>query len=138
MSRASIQEATGVNIRSQQRYDRIASIRVASYANKEDTRGEVIPIIEVFSGKSRQWLIHKRLGNTYYCRAHRGHKGMLRMVRAAVRQSLIEGEACNLRRFFTTAKSYAKCLLRHDDPFIMVKPTRRLFTGRVEWCRINP
>ncbi|MFC2067890.1 hypothetical protein ACFLTP_02610 [Chloroflexota bacterium] len=137
ISRASIQRATGVNRRSQQRYDKIASVRVANYADRQDANGRMVPIVEAVDGKCRQWLVHKRLGNTYFCQASRGHSGMPRKVKAASRQFWIKGEACQLRRFFITARAFLKCPQRHDDPYIIVTPAIRQILGRVEWCRVN-
>ena len=105
ISRATIQEATGVNTRSQQRYDKATVMRVANYADTQDTAGRATPIFELVDGKYRQWLVHKRLGNTYYCQAQRSAVGMLRKVNTAVSQSFTGEEACNLRRFFMTARS---------------------------------
>lgn len=135
ISRASIQEATGVNRRSQQRYEKVTVTRVANFADTQDTSGRVIPILELVDGKSRQWLVHKRLGNTYYCRAQRSATGMLRKVNTALKQSFERGEACYLRRFFETAGGFIRCQQRHFDSFILVRPGERLVPGRVEWCR---
>jgi len=138
ISRASIQQATGVNRRSQQRYDKIASIHIANYADRQDDSGKVIPIIEAVNGKNRQWLVRKQLGSTYYCRARRGHTGILRKMKTASRQSWLRGEACRLKRFFLTTRSYLKCPQRHDDPYLMVLPASKGITGGIEWCRVNP
>ncbi|MFC2006744.1 hypothetical protein ACFLUQ_01085 [Chloroflexota bacterium] len=108
MSRVSIQEATIVKIKSQQRYDKSTVTRVANFANTQDTKGKVTPILELMDGKCRQRLVHKRLGNTYYCRAQLSAKGMLRKVDDAVSQSLLGREACYLRRFFTITGTHIK------------------------------
>ena len=138
ISRASIQEAIGVHRRSQQRYDRATVIRVANYACTQDTAGRVTPIFELVDGKCQQWLVHKRLGNTYYCRAQRSGAGMLHRVNTALGQSFKKGEACFCKRFFTTARSYLKCRNRHEDPYIGVRATSRWKIGRMEWCRVEP
>lgn len=135
ISRVSIQEATGVNRRSQQRYDKVTVTRVANYADWQDTNRKVIPMLELVDGKSRQWLIHKRLGNTYHGRVHRAPRGMLRRVNAELRQSSSRGEACIIRRFFPTAKSFLRCTVRHEEPFILLQPRERLIPGRIEWCK---
>ena len=137
ISRTAIQEATSINRRSQQRFDKITTIRVANYACRQDASGEITPLVEIVDGKSRQWKIHKRFGNTYYCRARRGSTGMLRKLRTASRQSCIRDEACRLKRFFTTARSYIKCPHKHDDPYIIVLADRRV-TRKMEWCQANP
>jgi len=136
ISRASITEATGVNRRSQQRYDKIAVNSVPNFADWQDADGNIAPIFDLVDGKARQWVVHKRLGNTYYCRAQRSAVGMLRKVNAAVSQSFKRGEACYLRRFFHTAKSFLKCHQRHEEPFILVPPMDRLVAGRLEWRRV--
>ncbi|MFC1860052.1 hypothetical protein ACFLYC_00550 [Chloroflexota bacterium] len=136
--RAALQEATGVHRRSQQRYDKTTVTCVANYADTQDTLGKVAPILELVDGKCRQWLVHKRLGNTYYCKAKRSAAGMLRKVNTAVGQSFIGGEACYLRRFFMTARSYIKSRHRHEDSYITVPVPKRWITWRMEWCRVNP
>ncbi len=138
ISRASIREATGVNRRSQQRYDKSAVTRVANYASAQDAVGKVTPILELVDGKFQQWLVHKRLPNTFYCRAQRSAVGMLRKVNTAVRQSFLKGEACYSQRFFMTARSYIKCCQRHEDPYVVVLVANRWITRRTEWCRLNP
>jgi hypothetical protein len=60
ISRASIKEVTGVNRRSQQRYDKVTIKSVANYADQQDSTGKLIPILELVSGKCRQWLVHKQ------------------------------------------------------------------------------
>ena len=138
ISRASIQEATGINRRSQQRYDKATVIHVANYAETQDSLGKFSPILELVDGKCRQWLVHKRLGNTYFCRAQRGGVGMLRKVNDAVSQSFKRGEACHLRRFFITARSFLQCRQRHEDSYIVVPAANRRITRRTEWCHANP
>jgi hypothetical protein len=113
ISRASIQEATRVNRRSQQRYDKATVVRVANHAYAEDVAGRATPILELVDGKCRQWWVHKRLGNTYHCRAQRSASGMLRKVNAAVGQSFKREEACFPKRFFMTARSYVRCSQSH-------------------------
>lgn len=134
ISRAAIQVATGVNRRSQQRYDRIAVRRVPNFVNQYDFKGKLIPILGFVQGKSQEWLVHKRLGNTYHCRANRGATGMLRKLNTALKQSLEKGEACFSKRFFITARGFIRCKRRAPDPLILVRPTDRLVPGRVEWC----
>jgi hypothetical protein len=136
ISRAAIEEATGVNRRSQQRYDKIAIRRVANFANKQDDRRKMIPAPDTVKGKNREWVVHKRLGNTYHSRATKGARGLLRNVKTACQQSLNRGEACLAKRFFPSEKSFNKCRHHHEDPFILVRPAERLIPGRVEWLTI--
>jgi len=134
ISRASVQEATGVRRRSQQRYEKVTVKSVANYANRKDVRGRMIPILDLVSGKCRQWLVHKRLGNTYHCIAYKSARGMLRKVNAALNQSWIRGEAWKSRRFFDTVKSFIKCLHRDQESYVFVNVKDRLVEGRREWC----
>jgi len=119
ISRASITEATGVNRRTQQRYDRYAVERTANFANNQDVDGRIIPILELVDGKSRQWPIHKRLGNTYHCRGYRSRAGMLQKVNAA------------LGRFFMTGRSYFKYPRRQEDPYLMP-----CWSAQSLWCAV--
>ncbi|HUT17477.1 MAG TPA: hypothetical protein VMW84_04180, partial [Acidobacteriota bacterium] len=52
ISRASITKATGVNRRTQQRYDRYAVERKANFAYRQDDFGKIRPIKELVDGKS--------------------------------------------------------------------------------------
>ncbi|MFC1983155.1 hypothetical protein ACFLV5_05185 [Chloroflexota bacterium] len=138
ISRASVTEATSVNRRSQQRYDKQTSIRIANYADRQDASGKMVPITDIVDGKNRRWPVHKQLGNTYHCRANRGPRGMLRKVKGASRQSCERGEACRKKRFFSTVRSYLKYPWKHEDPYLMVLPKGGVMTRGVEWCQLNP
>lgn len=136
ISRASISEATGICRRSQQRYDNIAAKRHANFAVKHDSNGRLQPLLQAVKGKSQEWLMHKRLGNSYLCRGYQGRSGMLRKVNAAIRQSFSKGEACRKRRFFTSVKKYLKSPQQFEDSYILVPPDTSLKPGRVEWCLV--
>ncbi len=136
ISRRSISEITGITRRSQQRYDKLADVRrVANFAFQEDATGKVAPILEVVAGKAREYLMIRRLGNTYHNQAVRGSRGMIRKVNRELRQSLIKGEACQLfTRFFFSSRSFIRSPRRHEEPFILVNRGKRLIKGRQEWC----
>ncbi len=137
ISRDSISDATGVERRQQQRYDKIAGIkRVANFAFQQDGQGNLTPIRHLVDGKSRQWLKDRRLGNTYHSRALKAAKGMTKKVNAELRhRSLKRDEAsCVPKRFFLSAKSLVRSSERANEAFLLVNKRDRLIKGRMEWC----
>ncbi len=136
ISRASIEVATGVKRRQQQRYDKVAGIkRVANFACQQDGKGNLTPIRHLVDGKSRQYLKDRRLGNTYHSRAFITPKGMTKKINAILRhRSLNWGEAPLPKRFFLSARSFIRSPQRHDEAFILVNKRDRLIPGRMEWC----
>ncbi|GAI67596.1 unnamed protein product, partial [marine sediment metagenome] len=71
ISRDSIEAATGVKRRQQQRYDKVAGIkRVVNFAFWQDGQGKLVPWLKtVFSfckktGKCKPWQKYRRLGNS--------------------------------------------------------------------------
>ncbi|GAJ05916.1 unnamed protein product, partial [marine sediment metagenome] len=136
ISRDSIEAATGVERRQQQRYDKVVGIkRVANFAFKQDDQGKLTPIRHLVDGKSQQWLKDRRLGNTYHSRALKAHKGMTKKVNAELRQrSLKKDEARLLKRFFRSARSLVRSPERDKEAFILVNKRDRVIPGRLEWC----
>ena len=135
IARESIEGATGVQRRQQQRYDKVAGTkRVANFACRQDAQGNLVPIRHLVAGKSRVWEKDRRLGNTYHSAALTTHRGMTKRVNAGLRRSLLKGEARPLKRFFSSAKSLVRCAHRHKDALLLVKAGERLIVGRMEWC----
>lgn len=136
ISRASLEAATGINRRSQQRYDEIAGTkRIANFAVQQNSQGKFIRIRHFVQGKSREWLKDRRLGNTYHSKAIPDHRGMTKKITAQLGQSFTRGEACPLlKRFFLTPRNFIKCPQRADEAFLLVNGLDRLVKGRVEWC----
>ena len=137
ISRDSIEAATGVLRRQQQRYDKVAGIkRVANFAFRQDSQGKLTPLRHLVDGKSRQWLKDRRLGNTYHSRALKAHKGMTKKVNAELRhRSFNLGEATGvLKRFFLSARSLIRSSERDNEAFLLVNKRDRLIKGRMEWC----
>ena len=135
ISRDSIKAATGVKRRQQQRYDKVAGIkRVANFACKNDSQGKLTPIRHLVDGKSRQWLKDRRLGNTYYSRAIKAHRGMTKRVNAELQRSLKRDEARLPKRFFLTPRSLIRSSVRDNEAFLLVNKRDRIVSGRMEWC----
>jgi len=135
ISRDSIEAATGVLRCQQKRYDKVAGIkRVANFAFRQDGKGNLVPIFHLVSGKCKQWLKDRRLGNTYHSRALKAHRGMTKKVNAELRRSLEKGEARLLKRFFRSAKSLVRSPERDKEAFILVNKRDRVIPGRLEWC----
>jgi len=138
ISRNSIEAATGVKRRQQQRYDKVVDIkRVADFAVQQDGKGKLYPIRQLVEGKCRQWLKDRRLGNIYHSRALKAHRGMTKKVNGKLRQrSLGRDEARLPKRFFLTPQSLIKCPERQGEAFLLVNKRDRLIPGRMEWCLV--
>lgn len=132
ISRTSIQEATGVSRRSQQRYDPIVTQRTANFANAI-VDGRVVPIKVFVDGKSRQWEIHRRLGNTYQSRCQRASRGMLRKLNVSSGWSWQRGGACPKRRFFLSVRSLLRHHYRASESYLLAPMSQRLVPWRAEW-----
>lgn len=136
ISRASIEEATGIQRRTQQRYDKLAKTkRVATFAVERDHQGNLVPLFHAVEGKSRLYRKHRRLGNIYHCQASEAAPGMTRKTRRELRQSLIRGEArSNIpKRFYLSARAIARRIKRDTETLLLVRPMERVVPGRVEW-----
>ena len=134
--RFSIEKLTGIPIRNQRRYDRITvkvkkNIQVRKYPS-----GQLSPLLSTVNGKSKTWLVPKRLGNSYSCVAERGSRGMLKKVNAALKGSLNKGEAYLAKRFFTTPKSYIKCRNTAEHAMLLVARQNPKQGGN-EWHLVN-
>lgn len=137
MSRHSITVATSTPRRQQQRYDKAARVkRVANFAFAQDGN-KMAPILDLVTGKSKQWTVVRRLGNTYHSRALKAHVGMTKKINSEFRQrSLIRGEARLPTRFFMSARSLISSPVRDEEAFVLVGHQDRLIKGRMEWCLV--
>ena len=138
ISRDSIEAATGVLRRQQQRYDKVAGIkRVANFACYQDSQGKLTTMRHLVDGKCRQWLKDRRLGNTYHSRGLKAHRGMTKRVNAELKQrSFYRDEARLLKRFFLSVKSFVRSPERDKEAFLLVHKRDRLIQGRMEWCMV--
>ena len=138
ISRQSIEIATGVKRRQQQRYDKVAGIRkVANFACQQDGKGVLFPIRHFVEGKCKQWLKDRRLGNTYHSGGLKACRGMVKRVNTELKQrSLNFGEARLLKRFFISSRSVARATEKHEEAFLSVNERDRLIKGRMEWCMV--
>ncbi len=139
ISRQTLEEITGVNRRTQLRYDKATRTRrVPNYADQENPKGELYPQMAYYQGKRKIYPKHRRLGNSYYARAHTAARGILRRVnRLLAKDSLPGDEGSFARRFFTSPKSFIKQQNRHPEPFLLCPATRRYITGRKEWIALT-
>jgi len=110
--------------------------KVANFANQQNSEAKLVPILHIVQGKSKEWFKHRRLGNTYHSRVLKAPKGMTKKVNASFRQSLKRGEACLLKRFFFSPRSFTRATKKHQEPFLWVNPKERIIPGRAEWCLI--
>jgi hypothetical protein len=134
ISRLSIQDATGVKRRTQQRYDKVGVKRFHNYANQSDGNGRIIPRLEYVDGKTNRWLIQKQLGNSYLSWAKFSARGIIRRVNSAMNRSSFRREAWFKRRFFISARSYIKCSNKDPDPYVCLKPKGSTLNGGMQWC----
>lgn len=135
ISRASLEDATGVSRRQQQRYDKITSTKkVAQFAVHRDNTGNIVPALQIVVSKSGQYTKQRRLGNVYYSTMLRVSPGMTRRIRKELRGSLIKGEAPSIpKRFYLSARAVARRIVTDLEAFLLVKPTERVIPARIEW-----
>lgn len=132
ISRDSIHVATGVSKRQQYRYEVATGIRrVANFAFHEPG----VPMLTLVDGKSRQWKIIRRLGNTYVSPATSAPLGTVKKVNRRLR-SLYSGEA-RQPRFFFSARAALRAHNRDNDTFLIIPMASRLIHGRKEWQSIG-
>lgn len=138
ISRQSLEEITGVNRRTQIRYDKLAHTRrVPNYADQENPKGELYPQIVHYQGKRKTYPKHRRLGNSYYSNAHKAARGMLRRVNPLLAiGSLQRDEGPLVRRFFTSPKSFIKCPRKHPESFLLASAAQQCIKGRKEWIAL--
>ncbi len=138
ISRQTLEEITGVNRRSQLRYDKATRTRrVPNYVDHEYPNGELRPHIVYYPGKSKLYPKHRRLGNSYYTRAAQAAKGMLRRVNPLLAEgSLKRDKDSFVQRYFTTPKSFINHRNRHSEPFLQAPESRRCIRGRKEWIAL--
>ena len=138
ISRDSIEAATGVLRRQQQRYDKVAGIkRVANFACQQDSQGKLFPMLHLVEGKCKQWLKHRRLGNSYNSRALKAHRGMTKKVNAELRHRSFNSDEARLpKRFFLSARSLVRSSERAKEAFLLVNKRDKLLKGRMEWCLV--
>jgi len=141
ISRESIAEATGVQRRQQIRYDSKVNMRKVPNFGVHDTHvpgtsnPERLPLRQCVSGKSKEWWITRRLGNTCWNTATTARRGMVRKVKRLMAHGLEMGARPTApRRFFTTARAFLRCPLRHEEPFLRVPQGQTFVRGRSEWC----
>lgn len=123
ISRQSLETYTGVQRRTQQRYDNDSNV-VRSPRYRPG-------YIDLETG-----LPQSRLPNVYHNRQLPGHVGMLRKVRQLLK-SFNTDEAMEKRRYFASAKSM---LHAHDHDslcFILTRPRERQIYGRVEYQAVD-
>jgi hypothetical protein len=133
ISRVSIEKATGIGRRSQQRYDKLSVKRTHNFANQTDVTGAVIPKLEYVDGKNRRWLTQKQLGNTYHNLTTASSRGIIRKINSSCNQSSFRREAW-FRRFFISAGNFIKCPNKCPDPYISIKPKTYPINGEMQWC----
>jgi len=147
MSRACITSMTGLSKTQQRRYELIAGIkRTPNYAvifHGNNGSHTVEPAKMTVEGKSREYIINKRLGNIYHTRQSMSSRGQLKglpSVSKGVRSS-ISGEARRplSRRFFKSYKALMTVLSRRGKEeehqgFCLVNNGYRSVRGRLEWC----
>lgn len=133
--RHSLHEITGIPIRTQQRYDKVAVKSTRNYEVILNADGKYSPILKPVEGKCQTWMIPRRLGNTYHCIAEKGAKGMLPKIRSACAGSCNKGEAYHKKQFFTTVKSYLKSTHSASDAMLLA-PLANQRRRRCYWYRV--
>jgi hypothetical protein len=138
---------TGLSKGQQRRYEVAAGIkRTPNYAVVFQGTGKnytIEPEKMIVEGKSREYTINKRLGNTYHTCQSMSSRGQLKdlpNVSKGVRSS-ISGEARRTlwRRFFKSYKALMKVLPGRGEKeerqgYYLVNNGYRSVKGRMEWC----
>ena len=139
ISRQSVEEATGVMPRTQQRYENLIGVQKRPNYAFTQVGEQYVPVktevISVCKGKSRVSTIQKQFGNTYQCPVVRTVKGMCRKIRSAIRSC--EGdEALTAQRFFYSATKLIKTTDRDTESYLAIpdKHCRMPRAVRGEWC----
>ncbi len=150
ISRASIEEFTGISKPRQRRLEKLGHVRrFATYAvtyNNETEHCE--PRTMRVYGKSRSWTIQQRLPNMYQStKLQPGPHGCLknvdRLVRSFVgREGEGEGEPASelTKVFFNTYYGLVKALAHSQDGatgYARVTPQRAVVRGRQEWALVQ-
>jgi len=143
MSRASIEEYTGLNKIQQRRYEQEAKVkRTPTYAMQKAQDGKIVPIKqEIFTKRKGFGQVDKREGNIYHSKQQASSPGMLRRIRQELigKKSLIPDEAKRplVRRFFKGVRGLVKQFLGRkgiNEGYYLIPNTKRLIKGRLEWC----
>ncbi len=138
LTRAYITERTGLAHIQQRRYEIEARVhRTPNKANKKNADGTIVPVlitVQSFSKKTmitKNYRVHKRLGNNYSSRLQSSNKGMLK------RSSTRGGTSTATKVFFSSRRRLFKALAHrsgYQEAYYLLKPESRLIPGRLEWC----
>lgn len=155
ISRASIEDYTGVGKQQQIRYHKQARINqtpikktpcygVYQVTGDNGATRAIPEKVTVYSKKKGSYEIPKRLPNIYHSSFQASNKGQLKKVTQVMAKSLITGEATPpTRRYFKGLKSLLQAFWsgRKRDPrhlqegYKLLHSNNRLIKGRLEWCR---
>lgn len=113
ISRATIQDITGINSRQQRRYDRASDVKQAN--------------------NWRPDMEQPRLPNSYHHKQTPGNTGQLRKLRKRLK-SFIADEAFEPKRYFVTSiAKIVKARNKAEPVFRLRHVTKRKIRGRLEW-----
>ena len=116
ISRASLEEYTGVQRRTQIRYDQEGPVRrTPNY---------------------RPQCEQKRLPNSYHNKQEPGHKGMLPRVRRSLKSFKTDEAKLEKRRYFGSIRRLLANKDRVDLSYLLTRSTERQIKGRLEWTPI--
>lgn len=138
ISRASIEDFTGISKQRQRRLEEIAHVRrFANYGVSYDSEtGKCKPMMMEVEGKARVWTIQKRLPNSYQTKQQPGPHGQLKNIRLRTR-SLEGREASVLSKVFFNSYNGLVKALAHRSPgstgYARVSPLIAVVRGRQEW-----
>jgi hypothetical protein len=144
ISRAAIQEYTGINKLRQIRLQKRARVKKIYNPGLVRTKEGFKPLkVEVY-GKTKVWVINKRLPNSYRTPQAAGARGMLKAVSMAIRATSGLGETDEARtepltkRYFTGEAKAFKALSNRGKglhkAYFKVPRSQRLIPGRREWA----
>jgi hypothetical protein len=121
ISRATLESITGVDSRTQRRYDRKVTDVHPNFALVRNQAGKLTPWMVRYPSKNHEIISQKQRPNTYHCQAKQAPMGMLRKIRHSAPRSFERDEACVARRYFTTPHAFIKCRNRSPDAYLLLK-----------------
>lgn len=140
VSREALETATGVNRRSQARYDRaVKNHRVANFGVFQDNKGNITPQMVERKGKDKIYHCIRRLPNTYANQGELQGPGMTKRINRELKGSGCSSQGDDHKKpditrvFFNSARALVKCPKRGGESFLLGRYCQRLINGRVEW-----
>ena len=157
-SQQNLEEATGVQVRRQYRFNKIAKVRAIPNPKVVREGGTTKIATRVAKTANGTYRFPDKLPNTYYSKQQASTRGMLGKVRKALKKrSLESGEAQTISRLYFVPKTIAvlkdlgtsvilkkehqtaqarlrACKNKGERSYYLLPNNERIIWGRLEWC----